>query len=269
MTLTDRKSAECKPSREQRETAAPWPGLCEAPSALGEEYDELPDLMPISDWPKHERPRERLLRHGASHLADAELLAIFLRTGVRGTNALELARALLARFDGSLRQLVNAHFEELGALSGVGPAKAAQLMAVVELVRRGLTEELAQGVSLSSPQAVRDYLRLALEASPHEVFMVLCLDAQNRLIGTEELFRGTLTQTSVYPREVVKLALARNAAAVIFAHNHPSGIAEPSRADELLTNALKQALGLVDIKVLDHFVIGRGAIVSFAERGLL
>ncbi len=225
--------------------------------------------MPITDWPEHERPRERLLRHGASRLSDAELLAIFLRTGVAGKSALDLARGLLARFDGSLRRLVDARFEALAAESGIGPAKASQLMAVVELVRRGLVEELEQATGLSSPQAVRDYLRLALEARPHEVFMVLCLDAQNRLIARDELFRGTLTQTSVYPREVVKLALARNAAAVIFAHNHPSGVAEPSRADELLTSALKQALALVEIKVLDHFVVGRGAIVSFAERGLL
>lgn len=229
----------------------------------------LAQLMPISDWPEHERPRERLLRLGAARLSDSELLAIFLRTGVKGASALDLARALLARFDGSLRRLATAGFDELGALPGVGPAKATQLMAVVELVRRGLAEQLAQGTGLNSPQAVRDYLRLALEASPHEVFMVLCLDAQNRLIGADELFRGTLTQTSVYPREVVKLALGRNAAAVVFAHNHPSGIAEPSRADELLTSALQQALGLVDIRVLDHFVVGRGAIVSFAERGLL
>jgi DNA repair protein RadC len=225
--------------------------------------------MPISDWPEHERPRERLLRHGASQLSDAELLAIFLRTGSAGQSALDLARALLARFDGSLRRLADARFEALAELVGVGPAKATQLMAVVELARRGLVEELRQGVGLSSPQAVRDYLRLAIEARPYEVFMVLCLDAQNRLIAVDELFRGTLTQTSVYPREVVKLALAHNAAAVIFAHNHPSGVAEPSRADELLTTALKQALALVDIKVLDHFVVGRGTAVSFAERGLL
>jgi DNA repair protein RadC len=225
--------------------------------------------MSISDWPEHERPRERLLRHGASRLSDAELLAIFLRTGVAGRSALDLARALLERFDGSLRRLADARFEELAEVSGVGPAKATQLMAVVELVRRGLEEELEQGVGLSSPQAVRDYLRLTLEASPHEVFLVLCLDAQNRLIAMDELFRGTLTQTSVYPREVVKLALDRNAAAVLFAHNHPSGVAEPSRADEHLTAALKQALALVDVKVLDHFVVGRGATVSFAERGLL
>lgn len=225
--------------------------------------------MSINDWPEHERPRERLLRHGVSRLSDAELLAIFLRTGVKGTNALDLARILLARFDGSLRRLIDARFDALAAVSGIGLAKATQLMAVVELVRRGLAEELEQPPGLSSPQVVRDYLRLALEASPHEVFMVLCLDAQNRLIAREELFRGTLTQTSVYPREVVKLALERNAAAVIFAHNHPSGVAEPSRADEHLTASLKQALGLVDIKVLDHFVVGRGTVVSFAERGLL
>ena len=225
--------------------------------------------MPISDWPEHDRPREKLLRHGAARLSDTELLAIFLRTGSAGRSALDLARALLARFDGSLRRLADAPFEALSELSGVGPAKATQLMAVVELVRRGLAEELRQGVGLSSPQAVRDYLRLALEARPYEVFVVLSLDAQNRLIAMDELFRGTLTQTSVYPREVVKLALARNAAAVIFAHNHPSGVAEPSRADELLTTALKQALALIDIKVLDHFVVGRGTAVSFSERGLL
>jgi DNA repair protein RadC len=225
--------------------------------------------MPISDWPEHDRPREKLLRHGAARLSDTELLAIFLRTGIAGQSALDLARALLARFDGSLRRLADASFDALSELSGVGPAKATQLMAVVELVRRGLAEELRQGVGLNSPQAVRDYLRLALEARPYEVFVVLSLDAQNRLIAMDELFRGTLSQTSVYPREVVKLALARNAAAVIFAHNHPSGVAEPSRADELLTTALKQALALVDIKVLDHFVVGRGTAVSFSERGLL
>ncbi|MET0918611.1 MAG: DNA repair protein RadC [Burkholderiales bacterium] len=225
--------------------------------------------MPITDWPEHERPRERLLKLGACALTDAELLAIFLRTGVPGKSALDLARELLIRFDGSLRRLVDATFDELSALSGVGKAKATQLMAVIELARRGLAEELQQGVSLTSPQAVRDYLRLTLEARPYEVFMVLYVDAQNRVIAIDELFRGTLSQTSVYPREVVKLALSHNAAGVIFAHNHPSGLAEPSRADELLTSALKQALALVDVKVLDHFVIGRGAAVSFAERGLL
>jgi DNA repair protein RadC len=225
--------------------------------------------MPITDWPEHERPRERLLRLGASYLSDAELLAIFLRTGVAGKNALDLAGTLLTRFDGSLRRLVDARFEELAEVSGVGPAKATQLMAVTELVRRGLAEKLEQGAALSSPQVVRDYLRLALKASPREVFMVLCLDAQNRLIGADELFRGTLTQTSVYPREVVKFALARNAAAVIFAHNHPSGLAEPSHADELLTRSLKEALALVDVRVLDHFVVAGNGVVSFAERGLL
>ncbi|MET0218105.1 MAG: DNA repair protein RadC [Burkholderiales bacterium] len=225
--------------------------------------------MPITDWPEHERPRERLLKLGACALTDAELLAIFLRTGVPGKSALDLARELLIRFDGSLRRLVDATFDELSALSGVGKAKATLLMAVIELARRGLAEELRHGVSLTSPQAVRDYLRLTLEARPYEVFMVLYVDAQNRVIAIDELFRGTLSQTSVYPREVVKLALSHNAAGVIFAHNHPSGLAEPSRADELLTSALKQALALVDVKVLDHFVIGRGAAVSFAERGLL
>jgi len=225
--------------------------------------------MRISDWPEAERPRERLLKYGAAELANAELLAVLLRTGVRGKTALDLARALLARFDGSLRRLAGASFAELSALSGVGPAKATQLMAVLELARRGLVEDMEQGVNLDSPQAVRDYLRLTLGARPHEVFIVLCLSSQNRLIAAEELFRGTLTQASVYPREVVKLALTHNAASVIFAHNHPSGVAEPSRADESLTAALKQALALVDIRVLDHFVVGHGTAVSFAERGLL
>jgi DNA repair protein RadC len=192
-----------------------------------------------------------------------------LRTGAAGKSALDLARELLARFDGSLQRLAAAGFAELCGSSGVGPAKASQLMAIVEVARRALAEELRAGVSLTSPHAVRHYLRLTLEARPYEVFMVLHLDAQHRVLAVEELFRGTLTQTSVYPREVVKRALHHNAAGVIFAHNHPSGLAEPSRADELLTQALKQALGVMDIKVLDHFVIGRGATVSFAERGLL
>jgi DNA repair protein RadC len=226
--------------------------------------------MAISDWPEDERPRERLLRDGAQALSDAELLAIFLRVGVKGKSAVDLARDLLASCDGSLSRLAASSIAELQRIAGMGPAKAAQLKATLELSRRALLQEMASRDVLSSPREVRDYLRLKLAALPYEVFMVLLLDAQNRLIRSEELFRGTLTQTSVYPREIVKLALAHNAAALILAHNHPSGVAEPSRADEQLTLSLRQALALVDVKVLDHFIVaGNAAPLSFAERGLL
>lgn len=224
--------------------------------------------MAITDWPLDDRPREKLLRKGVETLSDAELVAILLRTGVRGRSAVDLARGMLAHF-GSLTALLAADVTALTSAPGVGPAKYVQLQAVVELARRALRETLDHGSALSSPQAVRDYLRLKLQGRPHEVFVVVFLDAQNRILAMEELFRGTLTQTSVFPREVVKRALAHNAAAVIFAHNHPSGVAEPSRADDTLTTALRQALALVDVRVLDHFVIGAGAAVSFAERGLL
>jgi len=226
--------------------------------------------MAISDWPEDERPRERLLRDGAQALSDAELLAIFLRVGVKGKSAVDLARDLLASCDGSLSRLAASSIDELQRIAGMGPAKAAQLKATLELSRRALLQEMASRDVLSSPREVRDYLRLKLAALPYEVFMVLLLDAQNRLIRSEEVFRGTLTQTSVYPREIVKLALAHNAAALILAHNHPSGVAEPSRADEQLTLSLRQALALVDVKVLDHFIVaGNAAPLSFAERGLL
>lgn len=224
--------------------------------------------MAIADWPVDDRPREKLLAKGADALSDAELLAIFLRTGVNGKSAVDLARELLARC-GSLSTLCAASERDLCELPGVGRAKVAQLQAVLELARRALKEKISSGAALSSPAAVRDYLRLKLQALPHEVFVALFLDAQNRVIEIEELFRGTLTQTSVYPREVVKRALARNAGAVIFAHNHPSGVAEPSHADETLTQALKQALALIDVRVLDHFIVAGAGVVSFAERGLL
>ena len=224
--------------------------------------------MAIADWPVDDRPREKLLAKGADALSDAELLAIFLRTGVNGKSAVDLARELLARC-GSLSTLCAASERDLCELPGVGRAKVAQLQAVLELARRALKEKISSGAALSSPAAVRDYLRLKLQALPHEVFVALFLDAQNRVIEIEELFRGTLTQTSVYPREVVKRALARNAGAVIFAHNHPSGVAEPSHADETLTKALKQALALIDVRVLDHFIVAGAGVVSFAERGLL
>lgn len=226
--------------------------------------------MAISDWPAGERPRERLLAQGAAALSDAELLAIFLRVGVRGKSAVDLARELLGHFGGSLARLAGATPDELAKPSGMGPAKAAQLAAVLELARRALHEELSASDLLSSPAAVRDWLRLHLAVLPHEVFCALWLDNRNRLLAFEELFRGTLAQTSVFPREVVKQALARNAAGVVFAHNHPSGAAEPSAADEMLTRSLKEALALVDVKVLDHFVVaGAAQPLSFAERGLI
>lgn len=224
--------------------------------------------MAITDWPLDERPREKLLGKGAESLSDAELIAIFLRTGVRGKSAVDLAREVLSRF-GSLSAMFAADGARFREIPGLGSAKYVQLQAVLEMARRSLREQIARNTVLGSPQAVRDYLRLKLQDRPHEVFVGVFLDAQNRVLAVEELFRGTLTQTSVYPREVVKRALHHNAGALIFAHNHPSGVAEPSRADEALTQALKQALALVDVKVLDHFVIGAGAAMSFAERGLL
>jgi DNA repair protein RadC len=225
--------------------------------------------MAIPDWPEDERPRERLLRQGATALSDAELLAIFLRVGVRGQSAVDLARTLLGHF-GSLTRLFAAGPAEFAAIPGMGDAKYAQLQAVIEMARRALREELAARDLLATPAAVRDWLRLHLGALPREVFVALWLDARNRLIADEVLFTGTLTQTSVYPREVVKRALAHNAAAAILAHNHPSGAAEPSAADELLTRALKEALALVDVRLLDHFIVaGSATPVSFAERGLL
>jgi DNA repair protein RadC len=224
--------------------------------------------MTIADWPVDDRPREKLLAKGPAALSDAELLAIFLRIGVSGKSAVDLARDLLREF-GSLSRLCAASAQELCRLPGVGPAKYAQLQAVIEMARRALREKLSSGNALNSPAAVRDYLRLRMQSLPHEVFVALFLDSQNRVIDAEELFRGTLTQTSVYPREVVKRALHHNAGAVILAHNHPSGVAEPSHADETLTQALKQALALVDIRVLDHFIVAGGGVLSFAERGLL
>jgi DNA repair protein RadC len=224
--------------------------------------------MPICDWPEAERPRERLLRCGAQPLSDAELLAVFLRTGVRGKTAVDVARDLLGRF-GSVSAILGADRATLSGQTGFGLARFCQLSAIVELMRRALREDMGRRDALGSPGAVRDFLRLKLRDLPHEVFVGLYLDAQNRVIGDEELFRGTLTQTSVYPREVVKSALARNAAGMILAHNHPSGVAEPSHADEALTRALRQALALVDVRVLDHFVIAGNAAISFAERGLL
>lgn len=225
--------------------------------------------MAITDWPSDERPRERLLKHGAAALSDAELLAIFLRVGMKGQSAVDLARVLLGHF-GTLTRLFNAGQDEFTAIPGMGSAKYTQLQAVLEMARRALQETLTLHDLFSAPAAVRDWLRLNLAHLPHETFVALWLDAQNRMIAHQELFRGTLTQTSVYPREVVKAALKNNAAAVILAHNHPSGLAEPSRADEALTATLKQALAMIDVKVLDHFIVaGSTQPLSFAERGLL
>lgn len=224
--------------------------------------------MAITDWPEGERPREKLLERGAAALSDAELLAIFLRVGVTGKSAVDLARDLLAHF-GGLTRMFAADRAAFSAFPGMGPAKFAQLQAVLEMSRRALSEEMRAGDALNSPKAVRDWLRLKLAGLPHEVFLAVFLDAQNRVVEAEELFRGTLTQTSVYPREIVKRALAHNAAGVILAHNHPSGVAEPSQADRWLTDQLKTALGLVDVKVLDHFIVAGGAGLSFAERGWL
>ena len=223
--------------------------------------------MAISDWRPEDRPRERLLALGASALSNAELLAILLRTGVRGKSAVELARDILKQCEGVTRTLEAG--AELEAIKGLGPAKRAQFAAAVELSRRALQEHLTVNVALTSPGAVRDYLRLKLAARKEEAFVCIWLDAQHRAIDFEVAFKGTLTQTSVYPREIVKHALERNAAAVIFAHNHPSGVAQPSRSDELLTRDLKEALALVEVKVLDHFVVAGNQAISFAERGLL
>lgn len=224
--------------------------------------------MSITDWPADDRPREKLLTKGAASLSDAELVAIFLRTGVTGKSAVDLARDMLAQF-GSLSALCGADQKIFCSIHGLGQAKYVQLQAILEMAQRALGEKLKQGVALDTSKAVRDYLRLRLHHRPHEVFVGVFLDAQHRVLAVDDLFSGTLMQTSVYPREVVKRALHHNAAAVIFAHNHPSGVAEPSRADEMLTASLKRALALVDVNVLDHFIVGADSTMSFAEKGML
>jgi len=224
--------------------------------------------MPILDWPEAERPREKLLNAGANTLSDAELLAIFLRTGTRGLTAVDLARAALQRF-GSLRTLLNATESEFCQQHGLGSAKYVQLQAVLELARRHLGETLQRDTQFANASEVSDYLIAQLRDRPYEVFAVLLLDTRHRLIEFTELFRGSISGAAVYSREVVKTALAQNAAAVIFAHNHPSGVAEPSQADRDLTSRLQQALDLVEIRVLDHIVVGDGKCVSFASRGWL
>lgn len=224
--------------------------------------------MAIKDWPLQERPREKLLVAGAAALSDAELLALFLHSGTRGNTAVDLARDLLNQF-GSLRQLLEADQSSLCAASGVGNASYAQLQAVLELGRRHLLQSLKRSDVLTSPQNTRRYLTSHLRACQQEVFLCLFLDSRHAVIACEELFYGTIDGASVYPREVVKRSLKHNAAALILAHNHPSGVAEPSQADVRITERLKAALALVDIRVLDHMVVGDGEVVSLAERGLL
>ena len=234
--------------------------------------------MPLKDLPPDARPREKLLARGPGALSDAELLALLLRTGIQGKGVLQLADELLqlpgkgglaAPGFGGMAGLLNATADDLKAVKGLGPAKRAELVAVLELARRAMAQRLQERTVFALPQEVKQYLQLHLSALPHEVFAVLFLDAQNRLLTMEELFRGSLTQTSVYPREVVKRALHHHASAVVLAHNHPSGTVQPSRADEALTQTLKAALALVDVRVLDHIIVAQGDALSMAERGLV
>lgn len=225
--------------------------------------------MSFKDLPREARPREKLMARGPAALGDAELLALLLRTGIAGKNVLQLAQELLDRH-GGLSGLLHASLQDLAQVKGLGgSAKRAEVAAVMELARRALAERLRERPAFDTADAVKNYLRLAIGGKHHEVFAVLFLDAQHRLIAMEELFRGTLTQTSVYPREVVARALHLHAAAVVLAHNHPSGCTEPSRADEVLTQSLQAALALIDVRVLDHVVVAREMAMSMAERGLL
>ncbi|MFT4099844.1 MAG: DNA repair protein RadC [Burkholderiaceae bacterium] len=227
-----------------------------------------PPRLSLRDWPASERPRERLIAEGTARLTDAELLAVFLRTGVPGRHVIDLARQTLARF-GSLHALLTSGIGEFCEVDGLGPAKWAVLQASVEMTRRSLAEQLRDRDALTTPRAVRDFLSLWLRDRPHEVFAVLFLDSQHRLLAAEELFRGTLNQAAVYPREVARRALQLNAAALILAHNHPSGVAQASAADRLLTDRLKATMAALDIPVLDHLIIAGNASLSFAEKGWL
>ncbi len=227
--------------------------------------------MPLKDLPPDARPREKLLARGPGALSDAELLALLLRTGLAGKGVLQLAQELLdvKTGFGGMAGLLHATADDLKRIKGLGPAKRAELVAVLELARRALAEQLRERAALDTPQAVKDYLQLHLANKKHECFAVLFLDNQHKLLALEELFRGTLAQTSVYPREVVLRALHHHAAAVVLAHNHPSGTVQPSRADEALTQALKAALALVDVRVLDHMIVAPGLALSMAEKGLI
>ncbi len=224
--------------------------------------------MPISNWPEQERPREKLLTRGPAALSDAELLAIFMRTGLRGKTAIDLSRDLLTEY-GGLRGLIETNPKTFCQTKGLGLAKYSQIQAAIELGKRYLQENLQKKDVLSSPNDTKNFLLAQLRAYPYEVFACLFLDNRNQIISFDKMFNGTIDGASVYPREVVKQALARNAAAVIFAHNHPSGVVEPSLADKNITRRLQEALSLVDIRVLDHFIIGENTAVSFAEQGLI
>ncbi|MDO8457502.1 MAG: DNA repair protein RadC [Burkholderiaceae bacterium] len=227
--------------------------------------------MPLKSLPPESRPREKLLARGPGALSDAELLAILLRTGIVGKGVLHMAQELLddTLGFGGISGLLNTTAEDLKRIKGLGPAKRAELVAVLELARRALAQQLKERTIFESPNAVKDYLQLHLAVRPYEVFAVLFLDVQNRMLAMEELFRGTLTQTSVYPREVVLRALHHNASAVVLCHNHPSGGVQPSKADESLTQTLKSALALVDVRVLDHIIVATGQALSMAEQGLI
>ncbi|PIW10321.1 MAG: hypothetical protein COW39_01180 [Comamonadaceae bacterium CG17_big_fil_post_rev_8_21_14_2_50_60_13] len=233
--------------------------------------------MPLKDLPPDARPREKLLARGPGALSDVELLALLLRTGIPGKGVLQLAQELLqlkpkdgadAGFDG-IAGLLSATADDLKRIKGLGPAKCAELVAVLELARRAMAQRLQERAAFDTPDAVKHYLQLHLANRAQEVFAVLFLDVQNRLIALEEMFQGTLTQTSVYPREVVKRALHLQASCVVLSHNHPSGTVQPSRADEMLTQTLKAALALIDVRVLDHIIVAPGEALSMAERGLL
>ena len=231
--------------------------------------------MSMKDLPPDARPREKLLARGAAALSDAELLALLLRTGTAGKGVLQMAQELLdlpsisAGGSGGVAGLLNASAADLQHVKGLGPAKRAELLAVLELARRALAQRMRERTVMDSPQAVRDFWQLHLASRSYEVFAVLFLDAQHRMLAMEEMFRGTLTQTSVYPREVVKRALHHQASAVVLAHNHPSGSVQPSRADEMLTHTLKAALALLDVRVLDHIIVSQGQSLSMAEQGLV
>ena len=224
--------------------------------------------MLLKDLHQDARLREKILARGPGALCDAELLALLLRTGLPGKNALQMGQELVDTF-GGVAGLLHTRAEDLKSIKGLGPAKRAEIVAVLELARRALASQLKEKAVFSNPQAIRDYLQLQLGSRAHEIFAVLFLDTNHRLIVLEEMFRGTLTQTSVYPREVVVRALALNAASVVLAHNHPSGNAQASRADEAITQTLKTALALVDVRVLDHFVVTATQAMSTAELGLI
>lgn len=255
------------------ETMKKHPRINTSPSPLSDTpvlglQDGSSSSTKISNWPALDRPREKLLALGASELTDAELLAVLLRTGIPGLTAVDLGRQLLKHF-GGLQPLLSADYAEFSKIKGLGKAKYAQVHACFELSRRAQFETICQGEALSSPSATREYLRVTLSHLHHEVFWCLFLDNQHRIVASQSLAHGTIDTASIYPREVVKICLRFNAAAVIFAHNHPSGIAEPSQADQQMTTRLRDSLALIDIRLLDHFVVAGNQVTSMAERGMI